>query len=248
MNPPPGPDADAAVERRAALLAVFENLSRYHREHEKHYGEAPLRDAAAHLRASRTLKALAERWATATPAAAPVPSPFAGAAELNDERAIETTGVLFMESGEAPAELARIVRDLETAAADADATGTWLAAAMEAAWGVAETLLDFPELADLLAERHAIIARDWHSASMLLLVGRQLRRANQILARIDFTAPALRADLAGDRHAVALLFSAAELIDQAAELTVDSATLVRRNERSWRLFHDRVETLLGAED
>ena len=35
---PPGPGSDG-------LLAVARNLSRYHREHEKYYSEAPLTDA-----------------------------------------------------------------------------------------------------------------------------------------------------------------------------------------------------------
>jgi hypothetical protein len=232
----------ASSQGRKAL-EVFGNLSRYHREHEKYYGEAPLQDASALLRTSRSLKALADRWATTAPASAPVPSPFAGATDLNSETAIETSGILFMESGEAPAEIARIRRDLEIAAEDAEATGTWLASAMEAAWKVAEGLLDFPELADLLGERHSIIARDWQNATMLLLISRQLRRANAILARVDFTAAALRADLAEERHAVDLVFSTAELIDQAADLMVESSTLVRQNERRWRVFHERLGAL-----
>lgn len=86
---------------------------------------------------------------------------------------------------------------------------------------MAETLLEYPRLGDQLAERHSIIAKDWQGATMLQLVSRELRRANAILARVDFSA----ADLAGERHAVGLVFSAAELIDMAAELTVQSATL-----------------------
>ena len=78
------------------LLAVAANLSRYHREHEKYYSEAPLTEAIALQRAARTLIALAERWTVAEPAAAPTPSPFAGSPDLNDYRAIETSGVLFM--------------------------------------------------------------------------------------------------------------------------------------------------------
>jgi len=105
--------SDSQIDgRRAAMLAVFSNLSRYHREHEKYYGEAPLRDAAALARTSRALKALAERWSTAHPASTPVASPFAGASDLNSEVAIETSGVLFMESGAEPAEIGRIVREL----------------------------------------------------------------------------------------------------------------------------------------
>ena len=51
------------------LLAVVKNLSRYHREHEKHYSEAPLADAMALHSAARTLIALAERWTSVEPVA-----------------------------------------------------------------------------------------------------------------------------------------------------------------------------------
>ena len=114
---------------------------------------------------------------------------------------------------------------------------------MQAAWEVAAELLRFPELADLLGERHAIIAADWQSATTLQLLARQLRRAVAILDRVDFTAAGLRADLAGDRSTPAYVFSAAEFLDQAADLTLRSATLVRGNERRWRVFHDRVAGL-----
>jgi S1-C subfamily serine protease len=84
------------------LLAVAKNLSQYHREHEKYYSEAPLTDVISLQRAARTLIALAERWTSVVPAAAPAPSPFAGTPDLNDDRAIETSGVLFMEGGGEP--------------------------------------------------------------------------------------------------------------------------------------------------
>ena len=236
-----------ALDRHATMLTVFANLSRFHREHEKYHSEAPLRDAVALQRISRTLKALAERWSVpAAPGTPPLGSPYAGTLDLNDERAIETYGVLFMESGETPAEIERIRRELETAAANAEATGTWLGNAMEAAWGVAEGLLDFPELADLLGERHRIIANDWQNAANLLLVSRQLRRADRILARLDLTVAGLRRDLAGERHTADYVFSCTELIDQAADLTSQSATLVHQNERRWRVFHHRVAELLEA--
>ncbi len=245
----------SSADRRSAMLWVFANLSHYHREHEKYYGESPLQDAAALLRTSRTLKALAEHWAAATPSSGVVPNPFAGASDLNDERAIETSGVLFMESGEVPSEIPRVSRGLETAAADAEATGSWLSNAMEAAWSAAERLLDFPELADLLAERHSIITHDWQSASMLLLVSHQLRRANAVLSRVDFTAAGLRVDLAAERHAVGLLFAAAELITRSAAGRLASEfVMVPTTFRAatWRLG-DRPDTAvatwrIGADD
>jgi hypothetical protein len=62
------------------LLAVAGNLSRYHREHEKYYSEAPLTDAIALQRTARTLIALAERWTSAE----------AQASELHADRARRT--------------------------------------------------------------------------------------------------------------------------------------------------------------
>lgn len=236
----------AGQDARAALLRTFSNLSASHREHEKHYGAAPLDAARQLLGGSTALKALAERWAVAAPAGPSAGSPFAGADDLNDLRAVESSGILFMESGGPPVEIEQLLADLDRQASGLDAGGAWLAAAMEASWAVAETLLDVPELTDLVAERHAIIAHDWQSASLQSLAARQLRRARAILLRVDFSIAALRADLAGLRRASALLFAAAEMIDQAVDLVVDSATLVRQNERRWRVFHGRVEGLRRA--
>ncbi|MFA9272921.1 MAG: hypothetical protein ACEQSX_19675 [Baekduiaceae bacterium] len=228
------------------LLRIVVNLSRYHREHEKFYAESPLHDAIALQRASRALKALAERWAeTAHADAEPALSPFAGARDLNDERAIETLGILFMEGEGEPAEITKLKADLTALADAADGTGTWLANAMEASWAVAEALVDHADLADLLAERHRIISNDWQSASLVTLTGRVIHRAVVLLDRVDFTPAALRADLDGPRQVPAYLFSATELLDHAADLAAQSASLVHDNERRWRIFHARVEELTG---
>ncbi len=114
---------------------------------------------------------------------------------------------------------------------------------MEASWGIAEALLAYPEPADLLGERHRIIGNDWQNASTSLLSARYLRRAVAILGRVDFTPAALRADLRGARTAPGYLYSAAELINHAADLSAASAILVHDNERRWRVFHDRVEQI-----
>jgi hypothetical protein len=77
------------------LLDAVLNLSRYRREHEKYYAESPLEDALELQRAARTLRSLAERWSEVEPRSGPsAASPFAGAEDLNDERAIESLGVL----------------------------------------------------------------------------------------------------------------------------------------------------------
>jgi hypothetical protein len=224
------------------LLAVAANLSRYHREHEKYYAEAPLADAIALQRTARTLMALAERW-TATEPAATAASPFAGTPDLNDDRAIETSGVLFMEGADEPAEITRIKSELQITAASSEQSGSWLASAMEASWAMAEALLSYPQLADLLAERHKIIGGNWQNAATAQLIARYLRRAAAVMERVDFSPAALRKDLAGPRTSPDYLYAAAEMINHAADLAAGSSVITHENERRWRIFHDRIEQI-----
>jgi len=225
------------------FLETVGNLSRYHREHEKYYSREPLEQAAALQRTSMALRALAERWSVAAPERPVTGSPFAGARDLNDDRATELAGILFMEGEGEPAEIARIKRELAASAADDDASGAWLERAMEAAWGAAELLLDHPAVADLLGERHRIVANDWLAATQSRMAARHLQRSVAILERIDFSPAALRADLAGGRDNARYLYSATELIDRAADLAAESSTLVHENERRWRVFHQRVTAI-----
>ena len=225
------------------LLETIGNLAEFHREHEKFYSQAPLRTSADIQAASRVLKALGARWSEATPSEHPAASPLAGAEDLNAPGLTAETGVLFMEGQGEPAEIKRIRRDLDTVAGDMDQTATWLSAAMEQAWQVAGALAAYPALADLLGERHRIIGNDWQSASLQGLAGRLIRRALELLDRIDFSPEAVRADLAGGRHNAAYLYSASELLDRAADLIAESSTLVHENEPRWRKFGDRVRQL-----
>jgi heme oxygenase len=229
------------------LLAVVKNLSHYHREHEKYYSEAPLADAISLQRTARTLIALAERWTSVEPVE-PAPSPYAGTPDLNDDRATETSGVLFMEGEGEPAEISRIKSELETIAAGSEQTGVWLAAAMEASWAMAEALLAYPQLADLLGERHRIIGNNWQNAGTAQLSARYLRRAVTVMERVDFSPAALRADLAGARCAAAYLYAAAELINHAADLSAASSVLTHEDERRWRIFRERVEQITARAD
>jgi len=238
MTDPGQPDAG-----HDGLLAVAKNLSRYHREHEKYYSEAALADAVSLRRTARTLLALAERWACAEPAAQPAPSPFAGTPDLNDDRAIETSGVLFMEGEGEPAEIGRIKSELQAFAARSEQAGSWLAAAMEASWTMAEALLAYPQLADLLGERHRIIGNNWQNARTAQLIARYLRRAVTVMEQVDFTPAALRKDLGGTRSAARYLYAAAELISHAADLSVASSVLTHEDERRWRVFRERVEQI-----
>ena len=152
-------------------------------------------------------------------------------------------GILFMEGEGEPVEVARIKRDLRTMGDDAIETGSWLTAAMERTWEAASALLGYQDLADLLGDRHRIIANDWQAASMSSLAGRLLRRAVDVLDAVDFTPAAVRADVGDTRADARYLYSTVELIDHAADLLSDSAGLVHDNERRWRLFHARVTTI-----
>jgi hypothetical protein len=156
--------------------------------------------------------------------------------------------VLFLEGEGEPGEITRLKRELATQAADHDQTGAWLGEAMQSTWnGAAKALLRIEPLADLLAERHRIIAANWQNAQLNLIIAALLTRANEILDLIDFTPAALRADLAERRLAPRYLYSAAELIDHAADLLAQGAVLVHESERRWRVFSQRVEGMQSAE-
>jgi hypothetical protein len=231
-------------DAQARLLAAITNLAAFHREHEKFYAAAPREQAVGLQRHARTLQALADRWSDVAPGSPTPFSPFEGAEDLNDPTATQLDGVLFMEGEGEPAEISRLTRELRSMADDLAATGEWLSAAMQGSWEVAAALLAIPELADLLGDRHRIIANDWQAAGMSSLAGRVLVRAAEILDLVDFSPAALRADLGGRRTAPRYLYSAAEMIDHAADLLSDSAGLVHDNERRWRVFRARVQELV----
>jgi hypothetical protein len=102
---------------------------------------------------------------------------------------------------------------------------------------------ELPQLADLLGERHRIIANSWQNAHTAQLIANHLRRAIAAMERVDFSPAALRKDLAGARSAPGYLYAAAELINHAADLAAASSVLIHENERRWRIFHDRIEQI-----
>lgn len=238
--------AHTAPAENSPLLRAILNLSKFHREHEKFYASSPRELAVALQRHARSLQALADQWTASEPSVPEPFSPYEGAEDLNSAAALQLDGVLFMEGEGRPAEITHLVRDLRTVADDQRGTGQWLASAMQASWDVAAALTGIDGLADVLGERHRIIANDWQAAGMALLTSRILDRAADILERVDFTPKALRADMAAGKVSAARLYSAAELISHAADLCSDSAGLVHDNERRWRTFRQRVGDVLAA--
>lgn len=215
-------------------------------EHELYYSHAPLHDAVALQQVSRTLKALAGHWMTAAPAAPGHANPYTGCDDLNVQAAIETLGVVFLEGEGEPAEIARIKRDLATMADDHQQTGSWLAQAMESTWASAAALLRIDRLADLLGERHRIIAANWQNAALNTIIAHLLRRAEDILELVELTRAAIREDLRRDRLIPRYIYSAAELIDRAADLLAEGSVLLHDSERRWRIFRERIAALRGG--
>jgi hypothetical protein len=232
----------------APLLDAMLNLTRFHRDHEKYYAVAPRETAVVLQRHARTLQALADRWTTAAPQRRSFLSPFEGAEDLNDATATQLDGVLFMEGEQRPVEVTALIAELRVVGEGQGRAGDWLTSAMEASWAMAETLLEIPELADLLGERHRIIANDWQAAELSRLTGRVLERAAEVLERVDYAPEALRVDLDGPRRTPGRLYSAAEMIAHAADLCCASSGLVHDNERRWRVFRARVAEIVGASE
>jgi hypothetical protein len=222
------------------------NLSRYHREHEKFYAEAPLQTAIKLQQASKVLKTLADRWSEVEPTEPSAGGRYVACEDLNEPASIQAHGVLFMEGEGEPGELSTLKRDLETIAGDYERAGQWLSDAMAAAWEAARGLLPIRPLADVLGERHRIIANDWQAASLSTLASHLLRRALEVLGEVDLAPHAIRADLRAERVVVAYLYSSSELIDRAADLISQFAVLVHDNERRWRVFRQRVAKLVDV--
>lgn len=239
--------SDEPENTAAPLLAAVLNLSKFHRDHEKFYSSAPREQAVALQRYARTLLALADRWSAVHPDDRAVLSPYEAAEDLNAPDAIQLGGVLFLEGEERPSEIIRIIRDLRVLADDASAAGHWLATAMQSSWDMAVALVPIDGLAGVLGERHRIIANDWQAADLTLLSGRILHRAADMLDGIDFSPAALRADLGGDRVAARRLYSIAEMINHAADLTSQAAGAELDSERRWRTFRAQVDAVADHE-
>jgi hypothetical protein len=240
------PPAETASPANPLLTAVL-NLSKFHRDHEKYYSSAPREQAVGLQRHARTLQALADRWSTAEPTQRQVVSPYEAAEDLNAPDAIQLDGVLFLEGEGRPAEITKLIRDLRILGEDALAAGEWLATAVQASWDMASALVSFDGLADVLGERHRIIANDWQAANMTTLAGRILLRAAEMLEGIAFAPAAVRADLAASRVTPARLYSIAEMIGHAADLSSDAAGAEQDSERRWRTFRTRVQQVVAQQ-
>jgi hypothetical protein len=106
-------------------------------------------------------------------------SPYEAAEDLNRPAVLQLDGVLFLDGEGRPAEISQLIRDLRNAAEDQKATGEWLAKAMESCWAAAAALIEIDDLADMLSERHQIIANDWQAATMNSVQSQLMDRARR---------------------------------------------------------------------
>lgn len=243
---PPGVAPVSGPGASNPLLEAALNLAAFHKQHERFYASSPLETAVRLQRHARTLLALADRWTTIEPADHRGVSPFEGAEDLNSEAATALDGVLFMEGEGRPAEITAMIGELRADADTFAGAGEWLVNAMAASWNMAASMLAFDGLADVMGERHRIISNDWLAGHMQSLVATLLRRAADMLERVDLTPAAVRTDLAGPRVAPRRLYAAAEVLSRAADLCCESAELVHDNERRWRVSRERTEQLVQA--
>lgn len=231
------------MDKNDVFYKIINNLSKFHREHEKYYAWEPLEKSIKLQQISLVIKTLADRWKNQKIDSTIKGSPYQGCEDLNAVSTIQHTGVLFMEGEGEPPEISRIKRELLTLSQDFGETGEWLSKAMESSWEVAQKLVKNPQLSDVLGERHRIIINDWEASKLSILISKLLERATDILKIIDFTPTAIHQDLKKVKTFPNYLYSASELIDRAADMASTSAILVHDNERRWRVFREKVKEI-----
>ena len=220
-----GPEARTEDHLDAAPLdAAVTELAKCHRDHARYCASAPSEHAAVLQHDAAALHALAG-------GSSPTPVPWGSASR-------PTTDVL---------PIATLKRDLWLIADEAAGSGAWLEAAMESSWDAAESLVRLDEFADVLGERHHIIANDWQAAALRNLVAKLLRRVVDILDVVELEPERPRGAAISDATAERLA-SAARMVDHAADLLAESAALSAENERRWSVVRNRLGELAQTGD
>jgi hypothetical protein len=98
------------------FLEIISNLSTYHREHEKFYGQAPLKTAIKIQETSKTLKILTDRWNGIKDIKKREGNPYIGCEDLNEQSTVQHDGLLFMEGEGEPSEIFQLKRKLKNIA------------------------------------------------------------------------------------------------------------------------------------
>lgn len=166
-------------------------------------------------------------------------------ADLESVVNIEEVDALFEFTDTAPAridELRRAVRDL---AHEYETASAWLADAVAVGWSSVKGMRPAPRCASILDEGHRIIAKDWLTADMTLLIGWLLRRATKSLDRMDLSPVAVRCDLGSQRSYEAMLRSVAEMLDRAGALATESVAFLGEMDQRLHLFRQQVASVVA---
>lgn len=165
--------------------------------------------------------------------------------DLESVANIEEVDALFEFTDTAPAridELRRAVRDL---AHEYETASAWLADAVAVGWSSVKGMRPAPRCASILDEGHRVIAKDWLTADMTLLIGWLLRRATKSLDRMDLSPVAVRCDLGSQRSYEAMLRSVAEMLDRAGALATQSVAFLGEMDRRLHLFRQQVASAVA---
>ncbi len=157
----------------------------------------------------------------------------------------EEVDALFEFTDTAPAridELRRAVRDL---AHEYETASAWLADAVALGWSSVKGMRPAPRCASILDEGHRVIAKDWLTADMTLLIGWLLRRAIKSLDHMDMSPAAVRSDLGSQRSYEAMLRSVAEMLDRAGALAAESVSFLGEIDRRLHLFRQQVTSVIS---
>jgi hypothetical protein len=216
-------------------------VARAHRRHERFYAMEGLEVAAALRRDANALRALADRWLEEPTDAAPaIDDPrfrAAGCADLNADAATASTGILFMEGEQEPAELAALKRKLSAFAAEQAEISKWLLDMMEHAWG-REAILLRPGTATAGFRRHLTVTRTALTAGKLGVSARLAGAAQAALSAQDFRPAAIRAD----RHGAAeMARTAAWLLDAATAVLAEQASQLGYSDADWTAYIEQLE-------
>jgi hypothetical protein len=240
--------ASQAAESTASWT-VLHDIATFHRAHERYYTQH-LSEAASDLyREANRLRIIADVWLAADEQPPRPDVDFgdaryrvAGCHDLNALAAIPAIGILFMEGEGEPSEIRALKGKLRAVSSAFQASGQWLAARIEPAWGREQSLMTVA-LVDAARPRFDTIATNWTGSREIVLSGRLLGIAASRLERGDFRPSAVRSA----RRAAGLdLLHTAWIVGMAAQLCARFAANLADNDRPWTAYMRVLEGALEA--
>jgi hypothetical protein len=200
----------------------------------------PLDGEARIKAASRAFRGLADMLARARPPPVAGAMRAGGCIDLSVIADVREVDAFFEFIDTAASRLIQLQQDVADVANDYQTTGVWLGDAMASAWAKVQVIRPALRYASVLDEGHRVVAKDWLTADMQLLIAMLLRRAIRPAERLDLSAPAVRSDLDGPRQYEAVFQSVAAMLDGAGTLVGESTLFVNDIDLRLRRFREQV--------